>query len=86
MNSDVAEAAGAGKALRNATTRLSVTRGIRPKHTNRPSLDFEMTAQGIERRLEMMTELAIEKARERGEPFRNPFLPNGERLYRVPQR
>ncbi|HEX7193453.1 MAG TPA: hypothetical protein VF207_00685 [Chthoniobacterales bacterium] len=80
------KAAAASKVYRRAVNRLSEIADISPEHTRVPSEDFARIADDLESRYDSMTLLAIEKAREQGKPFRNPFVDKGRRLYRVTYR
>lgn len=76
-------AAGASKALRGVVNRLSAIRTIPAKHTGSSRRDCNEAIRAVERRLEIMTRLAIENAEAQGKPFRNPYVGKGERLYPV---
>lgn len=78
-----AEAAGASKALKNATKRIASMRGIVATFTNSPGHDFKEIANGLEDKIRIMTQRAIDEARAQGKPFRNPYVAEGERLYAI---
>ncbi|MGO9589095.1 MAG: hypothetical protein ACLP3K_03485 [Candidatus Acidiferrales bacterium] len=83
MNCDTDFAAGASAALRNAAKRLASIRGVEATHKGRPRRIFDESANQLESNIQLMTVLAIEHAKAQGEPFRNPFVRKGERLYPV---
>jgi hypothetical protein len=80
---DKVKAAGASATNRRVVNRISSIRGIGPKHTNSPRRDCDEALNGIEHRLNVAAQIAIEKAERNGEPFRNPYVAKDERLYRV---
>ncbi len=83
MSCEATRKAWASKAIRNDVKRLASIRGIPVQHSDSPRRDFDESADKLESKITMMTQLAVERARAQGKPFRNPFVGKGERLYPV---